>query len=69
MWLLMEGVVLYIILMKEFEKVNWKHYLIVTLLSYGKIHKIIIAILTYNSLTYHANADVISTHSLLLDII
>ncbi|XP_065910728.1 serine-rich adhesin for platelets-like [Dysidea avara] len=35
MWLLMEVVVLYIILIKVFEKVTWKHYIIITLLSYG----------------------------------
>ena len=29
---------LYIILIKVFEKVTWKHYIIVTLLSYGKTH-------------------------------
>lgn len=36
MWMLMEGVVLYIVLVKVFTQVNWKYYTGFTLLCYGK---------------------------------
>ena len=36
MWMLMEGIVLYIVLVKVFTQVNWKYYISFTLLSYGK---------------------------------
>jgi len=36
MWMLMEGVVLYIVLVKVFARVDWKYYTIFTLLCYGK---------------------------------
>ena len=36
MWMLMEGVVLYVVLVKVFERKTKKYYLIFTLLSYGK---------------------------------
>ena len=36
MWMLMEGVVLYIVLVKVFTQINWKYYASFTLLSYGK---------------------------------
>ena len=36
MWMFMEGVVLYIVLVKVFIRVNWKYYASFTILSYGK---------------------------------
>ena len=38
----MEGVVLYIVLVKVFTQINWKYYVSFTLLSYGKIARTII---------------------------
>jgi len=36
MWMLAEGVVLYVVLVKVFTQVNWKYYTGFTLLCYGK---------------------------------
>ena len=36
MWVLMEGIVLYIMLVQVFAQINWKYYTAFTALSYGK---------------------------------
>lgn len=36
MWMLMEGVVLYIVLIKVWEQIHWKYYFGLSLLCYGK---------------------------------
>jgi len=36
MWMLMEGIVLYIMLVQVFAQINWKYYTAFTALSYGK---------------------------------
>lgn len=41
MWMFMEGVVLYIVLVKVFTQINWKYYVGFTILSYGKIVQMI----------------------------
>ena len=36
MWMLMEGVVLYIMLVRVFAQVNWRYYVAFGVISYGK---------------------------------
>ena len=36
MWMLMEGIVLYIMLVQVFAQINWKYYTAFILMSYGE---------------------------------
>ena len=36
MWMLMKGIVLYVLLVKVFAQIDWKYYTAFTLLSYGE---------------------------------
>ena len=38
MWMLMEGIVLYIMLVQVFAHINWRYYTIFALMSYGKVY-------------------------------
>ena len=46
----MEGVVLYIVLVKVFIQINWKYYVSFTLLSYGKISHMLSGSRTHSKL-------------------
>lgn len=37
MWMLMEGVFLYVTLIKVFSQINWKYYVAFTVFCYGKL--------------------------------